>query len=82
MSQLEKAIEEFRNRRNRTSHPKGKIDNGGRWYPSETEKCDCCKVIREPSRAYPWSLMIHCRTMRHVANLFSIKLSDMKKGMK
>ena len=54
-------------RRYRISHPLGRTDNGGRWLPSDAERCDCCDGIREPSRSWPYSLMTHCRTADHMA---------------
>ena len=58
------AIEQI-NLQARVWHPSGDFDNAGRWYP--TNYCDCCESIRSPSRAYPYSLMNHCRTVSHVA---------------
>ncbi|MHA2344346.1 MAG: hypothetical protein ACXADW_21015 [Candidatus Hodarchaeales archaeon] len=81
-SDVTKAAQEFNNRKNRTSHPNGKTDNGGRWYPSESEKCDCCDRIRDPSRSHPWSLMAHCRTGKHVARLYNVEYRDLIKTAK
>ena len=58
-------------RRDRRAHPAGSSDPY-RWYPSDDESQDCCGCIREPSRAYPWSLMTHCRTVKHIAHLAGI----------
>jgi hypothetical protein len=55
--------------RDRVIHPDGKFDNAGRWYPSEAEDCGVSRVICTPSRAYPYSYMIACRTRKHVAKL-------------
>jgi hypothetical protein len=52
----------------RTRHPAGSFDNHGRWYPASTEHRDCCGVIRAPSRAYPYSYLVHCRSWDHVVN--------------
>src|SRR5262249_38215916 len=60
---------EFVCRELRLHHPDGTFDEGGRFYPSEKEARDCCETIRAPSRAFPFSLMKHCRTIKHVANL-------------
>jgi hypothetical protein len=49
--------------------PTGRNDSGGRWYPSDKEICSCCKSIRQPSREYPWSLWMHCRTLKHIKNI-------------
>lgn len=79
---LEQAARTFIARRDRSSHPSGKFDNAGRWYPSEAETCDCCSSVRSPSRAHPYSLMVHCRTLKHVANLYGVKESDLRKEVR
>jgi hypothetical protein len=56
-------------RQSRRDHPTGRMDSGGRWYPSDDEYCVCCDYVRSPSRRWPWSYMIHCRTKKHIANL-------------
>jgi hypothetical protein len=56
----------------RLRHPHGTFDEGGRFYPSEKEERDCCAIIRAPSRAFPFSLMKHCRTVKHVAKLYGV----------
>ena len=53
-------------RRDRVAHPVGKFDRGGRWYPSDRERASCCAAIRSPSRAHPYSYMVHCRTRKHL----------------
>lgn len=55
--------------RDRVIHPDGKFDNAGRWYPSEAEDCGISRVIRTPSRAYPYSYLVACRTRKHVTQL-------------
>lgn len=77
---VKEAAEEYIKRQDRRSHPSGSCDKGGRWYPDESERCECCESIREPSRAYPWSLMIHCRTARHVANLYGVDKADVRRA--
>lgn len=54
-------------RRDRLEHPEGEFDSAGRWTPSGDERQGCCALIRSPSRAYPYSLMTHCRSAEHVA---------------
>jgi hypothetical protein len=62
--------EVYKSRQDRQTHPDGKFDKQGRWYPSEAEWVDeCCRGIRSPSRAWPYSYMVHCRTKKHVENL-------------
>ena len=62
------AITLYEERQARRHHPAGRTDNGGRWYPSDTERRPCCERVQSPTRGFPWSLMLHCRTLRHVAN--------------
>ena len=47
------------------AHGDGEFDSAGRWYPAE--EGDCCAQIRRPSRAYPYALLTHCRSIQHVA---------------
>jgi hypothetical protein len=57
-------------RKDRKSHPEGRTDNAGRWYPSERENADGDgSSTRSPSRAWPWSYMSRCRTRQHCAVL-------------
>lgn len=65
---LEGAVALFIARRERALNPSGTFDKGGRWWPEGDEHRSCCNV-RAPSRAYPYSLMVHCRTAEHVAQL-------------
>lgn len=79
---LERAARTFLARRDRTAHPDGNFDKAGRWYPSEAETCDCCSTVRSPSRAHPFSYMVHCRTMKHVANLFGVSVTDLRREVR
>ena len=77
---LEQACQEYHNRKARISHPCGKFDNAGRWYPDKSiEEKDCCKSIRSPSRSYPYSMNLHCRSLDHVASLFEVDRSFLRK---
>lgn len=69
-------------RKKRHDHPSGRFDNAGRWYPNNSEEQSCCKYIRSPSRAYPHSYMVHCRTIQHVANLHQVSLNDLKAAVR
>ena len=64
--------EMYYSRKLRLTHPEGHFDKAGRWWPSDREQYSCCNAIRTPSRAYPFSLMVHCRTRKHVANLLEV----------
>lgn len=57
----------------RLEHPEGNFDRAGRWYPSAGEARECCRLLRSPSRSYPFSLLTHCRTAKHVANVFQVE---------
>ena len=75
---LSEAYREFVARRDRQTHPNGKFDNGGRWYPSDTERQECCRGIRSPSKAHPYSYMTHCRTLAHVAQLYGVDERELR----
>lgn len=63
----------YRSRKSRRTHPCGQFDGAGRWYPNGGEEQECCSDIRRPTRAWPYSLMLHCRTRRHIAKLISLR---------
>lgn len=69
---IEEAYQEWLRLQNRDQHPEGKFDNGGRWYPSSEEQQECCGAIRSPSRAHPYSYLVHCRSLEHVAHRYGI----------
>jgi hypothetical protein len=48
--------------RSRTIHPSGNFDSKGRWYSSNNDLID----VRQPSKAYPYSQMTACRTLKYV----------------
>jgi hypothetical protein len=66
------AADTYRRRRDRDEHPAGAFDDGGRWYPEFAEAQTCCRHVRRPSRAWPYSLLLHCRTLAHVAALHGV----------
>lgn len=63
------------------SAPSGRRDNGGRWFPSPGEHRPCCDTIRRPSRAFPYTLLAHCRTARHIAQLYGVSRSEVLTGI-
>lgn len=74
---IEAAARLYLRRRCRLDHPAGAFDDGGRWYPGEAddfgaEEQPCCLSIRRPSRAHPYSILVHCRTLDHVCWLFGL----------
>lgn len=82
MTNLNQAAQEYLDRQSRKTHPDGRFDNASRWYPSDEEKQDCCARVRSPSRAYPNSLNQHCRSLRHVAKLFSVPEAELRAAVK
>lgn len=79
MNEIIAAYNEYQNRQTRASHPAGRTDSGGRWYPAPSEWRPCCDHVRSPSRHWPWSLMAHCRTMKHVAWLYGVTESELRR---
>ena len=76
-SEKEVIQEVYESRKSRITHPNGSFDKAGRWDPDETEFQDCCRYIRKPSRTYPYSLLKHCRSKKHIRNLVkSLKGGD------
>jgi hypothetical protein len=83
-TQLRNAAYVYLSRKSRQSHPIGVFDKARRWEPVAPETQNCCGGIRRPSKAYPYSLMTHCRSAEHIANLFGVDKKEMKcvaKGM-
>ena len=78
-SNIEAAAREYLARQRRTTNPAGMFDEAGHWHPEDAEICGCCKVIRKPSKAWPLSWNAHCRTAGHVAQLFRVNLTDMRR---
>lgn len=74
------AAREYLMRKNRTSHPSGRFDNAQRFFPDQGEHRPCCTCVRSPSRAYPYSLMTHCRSAEHVANLYDVDASALRRA--
>lgn len=74
------AAQEYLARQSRKSRPEGKSDGAGRWRPSAVEYQPCCKGIREPSRAWPFTLLDHCCSAGHVAMLFDVDALELKRA--
>ena len=64
----------------RSTHPAGHFDDAGRWYP-DTE-LPCCQAIRSPSRQWPHSLLVHCRTVKHIAAESNYSPADLRSAMR
>jgi hypothetical protein len=59
-------------RRDRDEHPTGHFDNARRWYASGRDK-EVLAWCRQPSRAYPWSEMRSCCSLRHCCRYYDIQ---------
>ena len=65
---LDLAARSYEDRQARATHPGGRFDAAGRWWPTEQEYQPCCMAIRNPSRQHPYNLNAHCRSLVHVAH--------------
>jgi hypothetical protein len=74
------AVDEYIRRRDRLSHPDGTFDKQGRFYLSEV--CDCCKWISSSSWGYPYSQLIHRRTLKHVCTLMGADIKLARKELR
>jgi len=60
----------------REVNPEGDFDNAGRWSPSARENAGGSGTsTRSPSRAWPYSYMLRCRTRQHAAVLLERALA-------
>ena len=77
---LEALITYYKDSRPSRFSPYGKFDSGNRWYPdNDAERCSCCENIRKPSRAYPFSLLTHCRSQKHIKERLLTKPTEEEK---
>lgn len=58
------AIRRYERRQARLEHPEGQFDKGGRWYPEGMDK-EVMGAVRSPSRSYPHSYNLACRSLAH-----------------
>ena len=79
MDKLTKAAQHYLDLQSGAIHPTGKFDSARRFYPDV--KFDCCKDIRKPSRRFPYSYMKHCRSMKHVANIYGVDKMELHKAV-
>lgn len=64
----------------RTESPDGEWEDG-LWLPSPQERRPCCEGV-VPSPANRQALESHCRTQRHVAQLFDVPLAELKSAIR
>ena len=82
MTNIQEAVCEFIKRSHRIKHPLGSFNKQGRWYPYESEKRSCCNAVHPPSTKYPYNLMSHCRTKKHIAELYTVDMKELGKAIK
>jgi hypothetical protein len=70
MIQEVRAAKLFLDLRDRRINPAGHFDGAGRFYLDEIYQC--CAAVHNPSRAYPYTQMVHGRTASHVAQACGI----------
>ena len=51
----------------------GRSKNSGKWFPSKDWEASCCENIRSPSCKYPYSLLKHCASKKHIMTLLKEK---------
>jgi hypothetical protein len=76
------AVQTYIQRRDRFSHPDGTFDSAGRWEMSDSERCDCCAGIRTPSRRWPYSELLHCRTLAHCCALHGADQTEARRYLR
>jgi len=60
--------EVYRQAKNREIHPSGDFDSKKRWYPCAVLDA-YADGVRIPSAAWPFSLMVHCRTKKFIKKM-------------
>lgn len=78
---LETAVTTYLERTYLGKHPVGRTDHG-RWNEDSGERAECCRSVRAPSRAYPWSMYKHCFSMKHIACLHGVEVSEVRGALK
>lgn len=56
----------------RVVSPLGTYDRQSRWTPCEAWDCSGVHHVRSPSKRWPYSLLVHCCTLKHVAWVYSV----------
>lgn len=71
------AVSHYLARQARAEDPAGKFDRAGRFYLSEACGRDC--LVRWPSRKWPYSQMLHGRTLDHVARVLRADVKEARR---
>jgi hypothetical protein len=73
------ALREYKLRKAGKVRPLGTHGAVGRWFSDGQEKRLCClKHSIQPSFQYPLSVLQHCLSMEHVAELFDCREGELK----
>jgi hypothetical protein len=62
--------------------PKGAYDSEGRWHPSLSERQSCCDGVIAPSCRFRFTLLNHCRSLKHVSELHGVKSRKLRAYLK
>lgn len=73
---VEVAYKVWLSRRFRDTDPSGIMNDHG-WDPTPRERRGCCAAVPEPTSVFRHSLLRHCRSKLHVAELFGITESSL-----
>lgn len=76
---IDKVLAEYHELSTRAINPPGTFDNAGRFYLSE--RGACCAGLRSPSRAYPYSQMVHGRTLKHIATMRGVSVHEARSAL-
>ena len=79
MNNIDEVAQEYLDLQSRKAHPAGSFDREGRWWPAEYR--GCCLHIRTPSTAWPYSAMLHCRTLVHVAEMRGVSVVELRRAV-
>ncbi len=79
-TRIDTAVTEYLRRQERLAHPFGRFDRAGRFYLAEAEQRECCGSIRCPSRRWPYSQLTHARTAEHVARLYGVEPTELRRA--
>lgn len=79
-ARLARAVETFLLREARSESPAGEWQEGI-WRPASEEQKACCLAIA-PTPGNKQALEAHCRTILHVAALFDVRATDLKRAVR
>ena len=71
------AVAHYLRRQARDEHPAGEFDNARRFRLAEACGKEC--RIRPPSRSWPYSQMLHGRTLEHCARVLGADVSEARR---